>query len=69
MTAARKGQDRRLPSNPATETLSEAAKAARRQYVNAYRKAHPERVRAWNARYWERKAEASLSNTTEAAED
>jgi len=68
MTAARKGQDRRLPSNPATETLSEAAKAARRQYVNAYRKAHPERVRAWNARYWERRA-AALSNATEAAED
>lgn len=36
--------------------MSEEAVAARREYTRNYRKANPERVRAWNKRYWEKRA-------------
>ena len=36
--------------------LSEEAKEARRAYKRAWNKANPDRVRAAQARYWEKKA-------------
>lgn len=41
----------------ATTGLSDAAKRARAAYQQAYRRKHPDRVRATVARYWERKAQ------------
>lgn len=38
------------------ENLTEAAKEARRAYKRAWAKANREKVKAYTARYWERKA-------------
>ena len=37
-------------------TMSEKAAELRRQYVREYRARNKDRVRKWNAAYWERKA-------------
>lgn len=37
-------------------SVSEEAKAARREYYRRYRAEHPEKVREANRRYWEKKA-------------
>ena len=36
--------------------ISEAARTARNEYYKRWRAANPDKVRAKNARYWERKA-------------
>ena len=40
-------------------TMTDAAKEARRKYDREWRKNHPEAVRRYRIRYWERKAEAA----------
>lgn len=37
--------------------LSEAAKQARNDYQSEYRRKHPEKLKQYMARYWEKKAE------------
>ena len=37
--------------------MSDAAKKARAEYTRKYRKEHPEKVREWNRRFWEKQAE------------
>lgn len=37
--------------------MTEEAKALRREYEKKWRKANPEKVKAKNQRYWERKVE------------
>ena len=39
------------------ENLTEAVREAKRQYMREWRKKNPERVKANNRRYWERKAQ------------
>lgn len=39
--------------------MTEAAKAARRKYINEWKKNNPDKVRAQVERYWERKAKAN----------
>lgn len=36
--------------------MDERAKAARRAYLNAWRKKNPDKIREYAARYWEKKA-------------
>lgn len=36
--------------------MTEQAKQARREYKRKWAQEHPENVKAWNARYWEKKA-------------
>lgn len=36
--------------------MDEKAKAARREYLRAWRAANKDRVKAYNAEYWKRKA-------------
>lgn len=38
------------------QQLTEEAKKARREYLRAYRKKNPDKVRKWNANFWEKKA-------------
>lgn len=38
--------------------MTEAAKQARREYLNRWRKENPEKVKAQNERHWERVAKA-----------
>lgn len=49
-----------------TNSISEAAKEARNAYLREWRKKNPERVKAIEARYWEKKAEKAMQ---EAAKD
>lgn len=35
----------------------EQKKAAQKEYVRSWRKAHPDRVAVWQLRYWTRRAE------------
>ena len=46
------------------ENLTEAVREAKRQYMREWRKKNPERVKANNRRYWERKANAFLFRPT-----
>lgn len=39
-----------------TQQLSDAAKKARAEYARAWRKKNPDKQRAANRRYWEKKA-------------
>ena len=41
--------------------MTEAAKIARRNYLNQWRKKNPDKVKAQNARYWERKAAKQMT--------
>ena len=48
------------------KAMDQKAKEARNQYYRAYRKAHKERVKEYNARYWKKKAdEAAMTKSTE----
>ena len=47
---------RYLKEAGAVENLTEAVREAKRQYMREWRKKNPERVKANNRRYWERKA-------------
>ena len=49
-----------------TEAGREARRAYQREYSKAWRRAHPDRVRAIQARYWERLA---ARKAEEAGED
>ena len=42
--------------------MTAAAKAAKRQYSREWRKKNPEKVREYNDRYWQKKAEAANTN-------
>ena len=44
------------------ENLTEAVREAKRQYMREWRKKNPERVKANNRRYWERKANGRNGN-------
>lgn len=48
---------------PTTANLSDAAKKARAEYTRKYRKEHPEKVREWNRRFWEKQAEKAAKNS------
>lgn len=37
--------------------MNEKSKAAMRAYQKAWRRSHPEKIRAYNERYWQKKAE------------
>lgn len=39
-----------------TDGITEAAKRARREYHNKWRKEHPEKVKEYNNKYWNKKA-------------
>jgi len=41
-----------------TKTMSEAAREARNAYKRKWAKENPDKVKAANRRYWERKAQA-----------
>lgn len=43
-------------SNIKNTTMSEAARAARNEYKRRWAKNNPDKVKAANCRYWERKA-------------
>ena len=43
--------------------MSEAAKRSRNEYYRQYRKNNPEKIRAIEARYWERKAAQEAEQT------
>lgn len=47
--------------------IEEVARQERNRYNREYRKAHPERVREYNARYWARRA-AKRKEAEESAE-
>ena len=38
-------------------SVTEAARKAQREYQAEYRKRNPDRVRQWQSRFWERKAQ------------
>lgn len=42
-------------------TVQERAAELQREYVREYRRRHPEKVREWNRRYWERKAQKAVN--------
>ena len=51
---------------------SESAEELRRKYLKECRKQHPEKVKEYNRRYWERKAQKAASSdmtTTKAESD
>lgn len=41
--------------------MSDEARKAQNEYTRRYRKEHPERVREWNRRYWQKKAMAQAA--------
>ncbi|MBR6208908.1 MAG: phosphatase [Oscillospiraceae bacterium] len=41
---------------------SVSAEELRRKYLKEWRKQHPEKVREYNRRYWERKAQKATSS-------
>lgn len=45
--------------------ISEQARAIRNKYYREYRKKNPDKVRQANDNYWNRKAEAVCTGTTE----
>lgn len=49
-------------------TLSKEAKEARKAYRKKWREEHPEKVREYEARYWEKRAKQALEAEREAAE-
>ena len=49
------------------ETLQAAIRAEQAAYVKAWRKKNPERAKAINRRYWEKKVKAKLAAQAEAA--
>jgi len=54
-----KGRDIMKTENTTkTKTMSEAAREARNAYKRKWAKENPDKVKAANRRYWERKAQA-----------
>ena len=52
--------------------MTDAAREAQREYMREWRKKNPERVRAKNKRYWEKKAQklqASVKEVSHAETD
>lgn len=47
---------------------SEEVKAARAEYAENYRKMHPEKVKAAQERYWQRRAERLAAERTQRVE-
>ena len=45
--------------------LTKAAKKSRAEYFKQYRKLHPERVAAWSATYWNRRAQREAAAAAE----
>ena len=41
-------------------SIEEEARSMQREYLREYRRQHPEKVKAWNKAYWEKKAAARL---------
>ena len=48
-----------------TETMSREAKAAKAKYMREWRKHNREKLREYNANYWERKAAAAQIGESE----
>ena len=46
--------------------MTDAAKEARRAYKRAWNKANPEKVKAYQANYWQKKAEQQAQATPKA---
>lgn len=44
-----------------TKAMSEAAREARNAYKRKWAKEHPDKVKAANCRYWERKAQEATA--------
>lgn len=49
--------------------LSDAAKKARAEYLRAYRKRNPEKVKKWNMNYWERVAKKAKETAMKENDD
>ena len=47
--------------------MTEAAKLAKREYFRKWKKANPDKVKLYQERYWERKAQEMETGSTEAA--
>lgn len=50
------------------ENTTEAARLAYNAYIKAWRKAHPDKVREHNRRYWEKKAARMQSEAEQQAD-
>lgn len=48
-------------------SMSEEAREARREYMRDWRERNPDKVKAYNARYWRKKAAERASERQEAA--
>lgn len=49
-------------------TLSKEAKEAQKAYRKKWREEHPEKVREYEARYWEKRARQAIETEREATE-
>lgn len=49
-------------------TLSKEAKEAQKAYRKKWREEHPEKVREYEARYWEKRAKQAIEAEREATE-
>ena len=49
--------------------MNEAAKEARRQYKRNWNKANPDKVRAYQERYWNKKAQEAAAQTADTGGD
>lgn len=49
--------------------MTDAAKQARRAYIRAWNKAHPEKIKEYQERYWTRKAEAAAAEEKKQADE
>lgn len=45
--------------------MTEAAKQARREYKRAWNRANPDKVKKYQAEYWQRKAEEKRTDATQ----
>jgi len=48
-----------------TKSLSERAKQKRNEYMRAYRKRNPEKIKQYGIRYWEKQAEIEGSDVNQ----
>lgn len=49
-------------------SMSEEAREARREYMKGWRERNPDKVKAYNARYWRKKAAERASERKETAD-
>ena len=49
--------------------MTDQAKEARREYMRAWTAANPDKVKAKNARYWEKRAALNRQKAAESAEN